>query len=129
MILFSILYVTSRSLVVGSENQLEWYHKNYLDHVYAVSDDNANILEHYRYTAFGEVEVFDSGSNQIANTAINNSVTWNSRRYDNESGLHYYKYRHYKADIGRWLGRDPIEEDGGYNLYCLLYTSPSPRDA
>ena len=27
----------------GSKHKLEWYHKNYLDHVYAVSDDNGNI--------------------------------------------------------------------------------------
>ena len=37
--------------VEGDENDIEYYHKNYLDHVYAVSDDNGNIEEHYRYTA------------------------------------------------------------------------------
>ena len=41
----------------GDKNEIQYYHKNYLDHVYAVSDDNGNILEHYRYTAFGEVEI------------------------------------------------------------------------
>jgi len=49
---------------------------------------------------------------------------WNSRRYDESTDLYYYKYRHYKADIGRWLGRDPIEEDGGYNLYGFVENEP-----
>ena len=38
--------------VDGSKYKLEWYHKNYLDHVYAVSDDNGNVTEHYRYNSF-----------------------------------------------------------------------------
>ncbi|MDB9741409.1 hypothetical protein OAB00_01000, partial [Akkermansiaceae bacterium] len=33
---------------------------------------------------------------------------------------YYYLYRHYKADIGRWLGRDSIEEKGGVNLYAFV---------
>ena len=32
--------------VDGSKFDLEWYHKNYLDHVYAVSDDSGNLDEH-----------------------------------------------------------------------------------
>ena len=28
-----------------------------------------------------------------------------------------YGYRYYSPEIGRWISRDPIEEDGGYNLY------------
>ena len=29
--------------VEGDKNEIEYYHKNYLDHVYAVSDDNGNL--------------------------------------------------------------------------------------
>ena len=43
----------------GSKFDIQWFHKNYLDHVYAVSDDSGDILEHYRYTAFGEVTIYD----------------------------------------------------------------------
>ena len=86
--------------------------KNYLDHVYAVSDDNGNIDEHYRYSAFGEVEIYAPNGTKLAQSAIGNTVLWNSRRFDQATNLYYYKYRHYKADYGRWLSRDPIEELG-----------------
>jgi len=49
---------------------------------------------------------------------------WNSRRYDEQTDLYYYWNRHYKADIGSWLGRDPIEEKGGYNLYGFVNNEP-----
>ena len=33
----------------------------------------------------------------------------------------YYGYRYYDPKTGRWLSRDPIEEDGGTNLYGFVY--------
>lgn len=41
-----------------------------------------------------------------------------------EIGLIYYGYRYYNAQIGRWIGRDPVEESGGANLYAFVGNSP-----
>jgi RHS repeat-associated protein len=35
------------------------------------------------------------------------------------SGVHYYGYRYYQPETGRWVSRDPIEERGGRNLYAI----------
>lgn len=43
------------------------------------------------------------------------------------SGVFYYKYRHYSPELGRWPSRDPIEEDGGVNLYALVGNDPVGR--
>ena len=32
----------------------------------------------------------------------------------------YYGYRYYDPKTGRWLSRDPIEEEGGINLYGFV---------
>jgi len=34
--------------------------------------------------------------------------------------LHFYGYRYYDPLTGRWPSRDPIEEEGGMNLYGFL---------
>jgi RHS repeat-associated protein len=34
--------------------------------------------------------------------------------------LHYYGYRYYDANTGRWVSRDPIEERGGVNLFGFV---------
>lgn len=34
--------------------------------------------------------------------------------------LNYYGYRYYDPETGRWLNRDPIEEQGGVNLYGFV---------
>ena len=104
----------------GDKNDIQYFHKNYLDHVYAVSDDNGNVIEQYRYSAFGEVEVFDGTGLSIASTAIENDILWNVKRVDWDTGLYMYLYRHYDPEHGRWLSRDPIEENGGRNLYRIV---------
>ena len=109
--------------VDGSKFDLEFYHKNYLDHVYAVSDDNGNLIEHYRYTAYGEQEIYNATGTLITTSAIGNEITWNTKRTDTITGFYMYQYRHYAPQLGKWINRDPIEEDGGLNLYGFLDNS------
>ncbi len=33
-------------------------------------------------------------------------------------------YRFYSPKLGRWVNRDPADEDGGWNLFCALWNSP-----
>jgi RHS repeat-associated protein len=104
----------------GDKQDIQYYHKNYLDHVMAVSDDNGNVLEHYRYTAFGEPEIYAPNGTKLADTAIDNDILWNVRRYEPATGLYMYLYRDYDAASGRWPSRDPIGEEGGINLYGFV---------
>jgi RHS repeat-associated protein len=39
---------------------------------------------------------------------------------DTETSLCYYGLRYYNPSTGRWPNRDPIEEQGGQNLYGML---------
>ncbi len=36
------------------------------------------------------------------------------------SGVSVYGYRYYESHNGRWISRDPIGENGGYNLYSFV---------
>lgn len=104
----------------GSRFEIQYFHKNYLDHVMAVSDDNGNLIEHYRYTAFGEPEIYAPNGTRLTTTAIDNDILWNVRRYESANGLYMYLYRDYDAASGRWPSRDPIGERGGMNLYGFV---------
>ena len=43
-----------------------------------------------------------------------------STKFRDESGLVYCGYRYYSPAQGRWIGRDPVEEQGGMNLYGFV---------
>lgn len=45
--------------------------------------------------------------------------------YHAQTGLHLALYRSYDASMGRWLSRDPIEENGGLNLYNYVNGNPA----
>ena len=48
------------------------------------------------------------------------SFRFSAKYTDLETGLLYYGYRYYQPNTGRWLSRDPMEEQGGANLYCIV---------
>ena len=64
----------------------------------------------YDYAPFGAV---------TASGDVTQPFQWSSEFYDSELGLVYYNYRHYSPADGRFLSRDPIEEQGGLNLYAI----------
>lgn len=41
-----------------------------------------------------------------------------------KSGLYLTNYRAYNPQSGRWLSRDPIQENGGINLYAYVFGNP-----
>jgi RHS repeat-associated protein len=53
-----------------------------------------------------------------------NPFRFSTKYTDNETGLLYYGYRYYQPQTGRWLSRDPIEEQGGANLYGFVFNNP-----
>ena len=79
-----------------------------------VSPTGSEVTARYEYDPFGNT-IRESGSYGETN-AWRYSTKWE----DSESGLNYYGYRYYDPRNGRWLSRDPIEEEGGLNLYGFV---------
>jgi RHS repeat-associated protein len=46
------------------------------------------------------------------------------REWFPELGLQDNRHRYYHPGVGRWLSRDPIEEEGGLNLYGYVLNDP-----
>ena len=71
----------------------------------------------YTYDAFGRTI---SQSGPLADVFRHRFST---KYFDLETGLYYYGYRFYLPVLRCWLTRDPIEERGGLNLYCMCENS------
>ena len=59
----------------------------------------------------------------LAEEAPEQNLRFQGQYFDEETGLHYNRFRYYDPDCGRYIGQDPIGLQGGENLY--LYT-PNP---
>ena len=72
--------------------------------------------------------VYDSFGNLTASTGtITNPFQYTGREFDSETGLYYYRARHYDLSIGRFLSEDPIRFAGSSSFY--LYTQNRPVNA
>lgn len=71
----------------------------------------------YLYGPFGQI-ISSSGT-----MAANNPIRFSSEQFDADLGLVYYNYRYYSPEFGRWLSKDPIGEEGGWNLYAFVFNS------
>jgi RHS repeat-associated protein len=78
-----------------------------------ISESGANVA-HRVYDAFGNTTAKSGPMADDFNF-------WFSTKYlDHETGLYYYGRRFYAPWLGRWLNRDPIQEQGGLNLYGFV---------
>ena len=81
-------------------------------------DKYGSLVAQYTYDAFGNT-VQKSGAK-----ADELKMRFSTRYFDDEAGLYYFGHRFYSPRIARWLTRDPIEEDGGLNLYAYCVNNP-----
>jgi len=47
-----------------------------------------------------------------------------TKYYDSESWLYYYGYRYYDPSTTKWISKDPLGEEGGWNLTCFSGNDP-----
>ena len=82
--------------------------------IVALIDTSGNVVESYRYTAFGE--------KQAADTL--NPWGFASKRFDKETGFVYFGRRYYDPEIGRWTTTNPANYANGPNLYAYVHNRP-----
>ena len=86
-------------------------------------DGNGNIIAWIDLATGTKVSEtdYDAFGNVIQISGTNPTPFGFSTKYlDSETGLNYYGFRYYNPSTGRWLSKDPIEEDGGLNLYGMV---------
>ncbi len=122
-------YIDEPVLMVRLDGPAEthyYYHQNSLYSVAALTDATGAVVERYAYSAYGEPIFLDASANLLDPQAstVGNPYLFTGRRLDEETGLYYYRARMYDAELGRFVGRDPIGYRGGINWYEYVGGTP-----
>jgi RHS repeat-associated protein len=102
-----------------ANGQVLIYLKDGLGSVMAVIDENANIMQSYEYSAFGENLAGKDAVNQFQFVGGYGGQT------DELTGLVYFWNRWYDPQVGRWVSEDPIRHAGGVNLFGYVANRPT----
>ena len=81
----------------------------------ALTDMDGNVIETYRYTAYGAPDQASS---------LGNPYLFTGRRYLADAGIYYYRARYYHPELRRFLEPDPLGYADGMNLYAYAGNNP-----
>ena len=114
-------YILGNSIAgwTDADGNTYYFNSDMLGSVSGVTDSNGNLVNSYRYDAWG---------NQLNDSVI---TVDNDRTFGGtiglvagDSGTFYVSARNYDPKTGRWLSADPIGLEGGSNLYVYTLNSP-----
>ena len=94
-----------------------YYTKDHLGSIREITNSAGAIQAQYSYDPYGQVT-------KIAGTGTVSDFQYAGYYYHAPSGLSLTLNRAYNANLGRWINRDPVGEDGGINLYAYVNNEP-----
>src|SRR6185436_20742834 len=95
----------------GNWSTHNFYHADGNGNITYLVNSSQGLAASYRYDPFGNT-ISSSGTLASANV-----YRFSSKEIHVNSGMYYYGFRFYDPNLQRWMNQDPIEEEGGINLY------------
>lgn len=86
------------------------YHLDHLGTPRELTDDQGKVVWKVRYKTYGNVVVKEVEE-------VENNIRFQGQYFDEETGLHYNRFRYYNPNTGQFITQDPIGLLGGVNNY------------
>jgi len=107
--------VATRPLALVQDASLYCYGVDFNKNVSEVFDREGPVAAIYDYSPYGTA---------TRTGRLVQPVQWSAEMHDDDLALVYYNYRYYNPRDGRWINRDPIAEQGGWNSYSFVGNNP-----
>jgi len=92
------IYAGNRLLAKEENGDLHFYHLDRIGSPIMITDENGNVIKQKQYEAFGNL-IWSSGTHE-------DNREFTSKEKD-PTGFHYFPFRYYSGDTGRFLSPDP----------------------
>ena len=96
-----------------AQPELVYYQLDHLGTPIAAHNAKGEAVWTAEYEAWGRIR------NETVSDGLKANIPFRfqGQYYDEESGLHYNRFRYYDPEIGRFVSQDPIGLQGGMNLF------------
>ncbi|WP_407945306.1 RHS repeat-associated core domain-containing protein [Paraburkholderia antibiotica] len=98
-----------------------FYQNDHLGTPQELTDESGKVVWLARYRAWGGWK--DTWRERPDPVGTANALRFQGQYCDDETGLHYDRYRYYDPGTGRFISKDPIGLAGGINVYAY---APNP---
>jgi RHS repeat-associated protein len=92
------------------------YHADHMGTPRRMTDAQGRVVWSAEYRAFGDAIVRVQ--------EVPNPLRFPGQYFDEETGLHYNRFRYYSPQLGRYLSRDPVTFLAGTNFYSYAGNNP-----
>ena len=106
-----------------AKEEIAFYQCDHLGTPQELTDHEGRIAWSASYKAWGEARQVISEAGRRA--GFRNPIRFQGQYWDEETGLHYNRYRYYDPVSGRFVSKDPIGLEGGVNLHQY---APNPLE-
>lgn len=96
-----------------------YYHCDGNGNITSLIDTNQFLAAKYLYDPYGNtLSIYGPFANA-------NKYRFSSKEWNDHGNLYYYRLRFYDPNLQRWLNQDPLQEEGGFNLFQFVDNRPT----
>ncbi len=99
-----------RPLAQVQDDEIYHYHLDHLGTPRELTNEAGKIVWKAKYKTYGNLALKEVDE-------IENHLRFQGQYFDEETGLHYNRFRYYSPDTGQFINQDPIGLLGGLNNY------------
>lgn len=107
---------TFKPIALSEDGEVFHYHLDHLGTPDALTDGNGEVVWSVSYRTYGNVAIAHCD-------AVEQPIRFQGQYFDEETGLHYNRFRYYDPAIGGFISQDPVGLQGGINNYQYV---PNP---
>ena len=104
-----------------SGSQRYYYSRNQQYSITALTDSSGNIVERYRYDAYGNTVILSPTGEVRDQSSVGNVFMYTGRYNHPEIGLMYFRARYYDPQTGEFISRDPLGYVDGMSQYRAYF--------
>jgi RHS repeat-associated protein len=99
-----------RPLAQVQDEQIYHYHLDHLGTPRELTNEQGKIVWKAKYKTYGNLALKEVEE-------VENNLRFQGQYFDEETGLHYNRFRYYSPESGQFINQDPIGLLGGLNNY------------
>lgn len=103
-------------LALRVDGRYYYYHNDHQGTPQRLTDERGELVWSADYLAFGYA--------RVTVAQVENPLRFLGQYADEETGLHYNRFRYYSPALGRYVSVDPVSLLGGHNLYVFAKNDP-----